>query len=94
MIIDFKGYRVILKDKTIYLTKININIFELLYKNKNKVVTYNEIIYKIYKTEPDEYLKSSIRQHISLLKKKLNKYITIKNIYNTGYIMIIEEDLK
>ena len=92
MIIDFKGHRIILKDKTIYLTKIENSIFELLYKNKNKVITCNEIIYEIYKTEPDKYLKDNVRQHISTLKKKLEKDIKIKNIHSVGYI--IEEDLK
>lgn len=93
MTIDFEQYRILLNDnKTIYLTKTEKTILELLFNNKKKIVKYEEIIPKIYETNVDEGLKNALRKNISLLNKKINKYIKIKNIRNVGYI--IEEDLK
>lgn len=92
MRIDFEGHRILLNKETLYLTQMENNILKILYKRKGKVVKYDEISKKIYKVNVDEYLKDNIKKHISLLNKKISKYIKIKNIRNIGYI--IEEDLK
>lgn len=92
MTIDFEGHRILIDKEIVYLITIQSNILNLLYKKKNNVVTYEEIISKIYNTDTDDGLKNTIRKHISLLNKKIGKYITIKNIRDVGYV--IEEDLK
>lgn len=92
MKIDFESRRVLLENKTLYLTETENIILELLYNNRNKVVKYNEIIKRVYNSNPDKGLLETVRKHISLLKAKINKYITIKNIRKIGYI--IEEELK
>lgn len=92
MKIDFEEHRIILENQTIYLTVSENIILKLLYENKNKVVKYTEIINKIYGMNIDEGFKNVIRKQISLLNKKIGKYIKIKNVRGVGYI--IEEDLK
>lgn len=87
LIVDFKGHRVMLKDKTIWLTNTQNNILEIIYNNKNRVVTYEEIVKEIYSTECDNSLISLIRRHITSLRKKINRYINIKTVRGVGYII-------
>lgn len=90
LIVDFKGHRVMFKDKTIWLTNTQNSILEIIYNNKGSVVTYEEIVKEIYSTECDNSLISLIRRHIASLRKKINRYINIKTIREVGYI--IEEE--
>lgn len=90
LIVDFKGHRVIVKDKTIWLTNTQNNILEIIYNNKGRVVTYEEIVKEIYQIECDNSLMNLIRRHITSLRKKINRYINIKTIREVGYI--IEEE--
>lgn len=90
MKIDFETHRVIAQEETIWLTKIQNKLLETIYNNKDKVVTYKEIIYKIYQLECDESLKNLIRRHMTLLRKKVGQYIKIRTIRDVGYI--IEEE--
>ena len=92
MIIDFEGHRIYIKDEIIYLTTKESEILELIYNNREKVITYQEITNKIYKINCDKSLKNLIRKYISQIRKKVNKYIKIKTIRDVGYI--IEEELK
>lgn len=90
MTIDFNGHRILTDKETIYLTKIQNIILKLLYNNKNNVVKREEIIKEIYNLPVDNELKSVIRKHISLLNKKIGKYITIKSIRDAGYILEVK----
>lgn len=92
MKIDFEGHRVLLDNETIYLTKKQNAILELLYSSTNQLITYEDIAEKVYRTECNIFLKNLIRKHISLLRKKIGKNIEIKTIREVGYI--IEEDLR
>lgn len=92
MKVDFKERKIIIQNETIWLTNIQNQLLEILYDRKGKVVTYETIIDVIYKTGCDESIKSLIRRHIASLRKKVGKYIKIKNVREIGYIM--EEDLK
>ena len=92
MKIEFEEYRIIIDNKTIYLTNTQKAILELLYNNKNKLITYEMIAKTIFQLECEELLKSLIRQHISLLRKKIDQYIKIHTIRGVGYI--IEEEWK
>lgn len=92
MTTDFEGHRIILENKSIWLTNIQNQLLEILYNNQEKVVKYEEIASKIYETECDEDLKALIRRHMTLLRKKVSKYIKIKTVRDVGYI--IEEDLR
>ena len=92
MKIDFEGHRILLDNETIYLTKKQNAILELLYSSTNQLITYKDIAEKVYQTDYDIFLKNLIRKHISLLRKKIGKNIEIKTIREVGYI--IEEDLK
>ena len=92
MKIDFEGHRILLDNETIYLTKKQNAILELLYSSTNQLITYKDISEKVYQTDYDIFLKNLIRKHISLLRKKIGKNIEIKTIREVGYI--IEEDLK
>ncbi len=87
MTIDFEGHRILTDKKTIYLTNSQVEILFLLYKHENEVVTYEEIVKKLYNTNMDDGLKRIIRKHISLLNKRIEEYIEIKNVRDVGYII-------
>ena len=92
MKVDFEGHRVLLNNETIYLTKKQNAILEILYSSINQLITYEDIAEKIYRMECNIFLKNLIRKHISLLRKKIGKNIEIKTIREVGYI--IEEGLR
>lgn len=90
MTIDFEGHRILTKDKIIYLTKTENDILEVLYKNKNKVSTYQDIVDKIYQTECDDLLKKIIRKYMVSIRNKVRECIRIRTVRGVGYI--IEEE--
>lgn len=93
MEINFNEHRIIVGDKTIWLTKIENTILELLYINKENVVSYQDIAKAIYQLELDEMLKRLISKHISVLRKKVNQYIEIKNVRDVGYVMEVKRGI-
>lgn len=90
MKIDFETHRLLIEDKTIYLTNIQNEILRLFYNSKDKVLKYETLAKEIYGIKCDSDLKKLIRKQISLLNKKVHKYIKIRNIKDVGYI--IEEE--
>ena len=90
MKIDFETHRLLTEDKIIYLTNIHNKMLKLFYNSKDKVLKYEILSKEIYGIECDSDLKKLIRKQVSLLNKKVNKYIKIKNIKDVGYI--IEEE--
>lgn len=91
MKIDFMEHKILVEDNVIYLTLIQNKILKLLNDNKGKIVTYEQLVKEIYNLECDEFLKQAIRRHVSLLRKRINKYIKIHTINSVGYV--IEEGL-
>ncbi len=91
MKVDFNKCRVFDGKNYIYLSTTENSILKLLYDNKDKILTYEEIAKSIYPGIYDDQMKITIRKHISNLKKKIGKYIKIRNVRPTGYI--IEEDI-
>lgn len=94
MEINFDKHRIVADGKRINLTKKENEILQLLYDNKDKVVTYNEISEKVYGAPIDKYILNSLLKQICLLKKKIREYITIQNIGKTGYIIENEDILE
>jgi len=93
-----KEYRYNPSTKTIYntnyFTKLSKNeskFLEYLIKNKNKIVTFNNIYHCVWgdKTPSKDALKFLVKE----LRKKIGKDL-IKNIYGTGYILEIEKIAK
>lgn len=93
MVIDFDKHRITVDGKRIKLTKRENDILQLLYRNKNNVVKYDNISEKIYHSRMDKYIFNSMKKQICLLKRKIKDYITIQNIEKTGYL-IEEEQVK
>ena len=87
MRLDFEGHIIISDKNTIYLTNIQASILEILYKNRGKVIKYEEIVRQIYGIDIDEELKRLIQKHISLMKKKIEPYVKIKIIRDIGYVI-------
>lgn len=84
--------RVIINDKIIYLSITENKILNLLFNNKGKIITYDELAEEIYYNKCDKYYKKAIRKHMALLRKKVGQYIKIKTVREVGYI--VEEELK
>ena len=76
---------------TNYFTKLSKNestLLEYLIKNKNKIVTFDNIYHYVWedKTPSKEALKFLVKE----LRKKIGKDL-IKNVYGVGYILEIEK---
>lgn len=73
------------KNQIYDLNKKENIILDLLLSNKNRVVTYKELIKKVFGLEEDKYLIANIRGRVRKLEHKLNGEINIKNIREVGY---------
>jgi len=76
---------------TNYFTKLSKNestLLEYLIKNKNKIVTFDNIYHYVWedKTPSKEALKFLVKE----LRKKIGKDL-IKNVYGIGYILELEK---
>ncbi|MCX6052758.1 MAG: PAS domain-containing protein [Campylobacterales bacterium] len=75
------------EDTVIKLTDQEISLFELFIKNKNKMLSLNEIEYML---NPNKYLTSNALSLIlSRLRKKL-PLLNIKSVYGQGYIFLAD----
>ncbi len=74
----------------VILTKNETKIARILFKNINKTVNYNEIIYHVWEEDFKEidYIKT-LKSTMNYLRKKLPKD-TIKNVFGIGYRVEIE----
>lgn len=86
--IDSDKLRLHILDKTIELTKIELNLFSLLYNEPGKIFSRQQIldnIYHDYRIVSDRTVDS----HIKKLRKKLHDALPngelIKSIYGAGY---------
>ncbi|MBP5444713.1 MAG: response regulator transcription factor [Acholeplasmatales bacterium] len=70
-------------DKLISLTVKEFEILELLFKNKGKVVTRDDILTSIWGN--DELETRSIDMHIKSIRKKLEDESLIETVYGLGY---------
>ncbi len=90
MIIDFDKRKIILNNEEIKLTHTEYKIVELLILNLGKVLTYNEIIKKIW-GYCDEGSIKKLQVNIANARKKLNEkpgaYHYILNELGVGYRM-------
>lgn len=74
-------------DSVIKLTDQEISLFELFIKNKNTILSFNEIEYLL---NPNKHLTSNaLSLIISRLRKKL-PMINIKTAYGQGYMFLAE----
>lgn len=82
LIYDFPTKKLLIDNKEIYLTHIEIEIFEYFINKKNQLITKDELATIIYK---DEYInENALKNVIYRLRKKIGKDL-IKNERNLGY---------
>lgn len=84
---DFEIRRMIVNNKMIWFTNTENILLKLLYTKKGNVITYEKMANELYQTECDKWIKSLIRRHILLLRRKIGNYIKIKTIRDIGYII-------
>jgi two-component system, OmpR family, response regulator RpaA len=83
-----ESYSVKINDKTVKLTPIEFDIFNLLFQNHGNMVSSAKLLQEIWGYEPDDEIET-IRVHIKHLRTKINsiadgkKYI--ETIYGGGY---------
>jgi len=76
----FKDRKILRAGESIYLSQVQLNIFELFIKNINRIITKDELYECLEK--PTE---GALRFHINKLKNSTG--IEIKNIRGNGYII-------
>ena len=81
-------YSIKINDKTVKLTPIEFDIFNLLFQNHGDMVSSAQILKDIWGYEPDDDIET-IRVHIRHLRTKLDKISNgkkyIQTIYGGGY---------
>mgnify|MGYP000297770341 CR=1 FL=1 len=76
------------KNGIIELTKKELQLFELLLKNRNNVVNFEEIELEIWDVNLEVMTNNSLRTIIKTLRKKIGKE-KIANLSGIGYKLII-----
>lgn len=84
--LDEYNYRFIGNNEIIQLTPTETMILSILIKNKGKVVSFNEMIEKLYGNYGCSL--GNIRLHMKHLRDKLKYEFDIKTIRNVGYIIV------
>ncbi len=80
-----KNYKVFLKGEEIFLTKTEFKILLILYKNRGKVLSRDEILDELWGLEKI-VIDRTIDVHIKHLRDKLKEYKDlIKNVRGVGY---------
>lgn len=75
------------RNGVIELTKSENIILRLLIERRGHVVTYKEIIEKIYGCEPDKYLIKNINCKMTRLRKKMKGEFVIRTRIGWGYFI-------
>lgn len=70
LVLDLTSHEVTVNDTQVHLTKTEYAIFKLLMQNPNQVISKSVILERIFEDTPD-CTESSLKQHISNLRKKL-----------------------
>jgi len=84
---DLKSSLFYFKDEVIKMTKKELLFLSLLVRNRDKIVTYNEIEEEVWELE--QMSIKSLRTTIGILRKKL-PFNIISNISNMGYKLKID----
>lgn len=94
IVLDAAAYDVFIGDTAIHLTKTEFAILKLLMKNPKQVVTKSLLLERISEDTPD-CMESSLKVHISNLRKKLrgiNGKDYIEAVWGIGF-KLREDDL-
>jgi len=80
-----KNYKVFIKGEEIFLTKTEFKILLILYKNRGKVLTRDELLDELWGLDKI-VIDRTIDVHIKHLRDKLKEYKDlIKNVRGVGY---------
>ncbi len=82
IVVDFSSMEIIYNDKSIKITNREKLFLKLLFKNRNRVTTYDQIEEFVWKN--DTMSSSALKTFIKVLRKKFPVEI-IENISGTGY---------
>lgn len=95
LVIEYERRRITVKGEEVRLTQTEYNIVELLSTHPGRVLTYSEIIHKIWRYADPGSIKK-LQVNMANIRKKLgektgdNQYIA--NELGVGYRMVLEED--
>jgi DNA-binding response OmpR family regulator len=88
--IDFNKRHFNFKDQQIQLSRKEADLLKVLYLNKGKVLSREDILKEVWKTS-DYYASKSMDVYLTKLRKIIQNEETIelKNIHGTGYIFSV-----
>lgn len=88
--VDFDKRHFNFKDKQIQMSRKENDLLKLLYLNKGKVISRENILKEVWKTS-DYYASKSMDVYLSKLRKILQheEMIELKNIHGTGYVLSV-----
>jgi len=88
IVFDYSTQTIIKNEEVISLNKKERLLLNLLLKNSNKVLSYEELEYHIW---DDVITRDALKSLIKDLRKKTSKEL-IKNVSKTGYRLEIQDD--
>lgn len=89
ILLSVNHHRVFIGDKEVRLTPLEFNILYMLMRNREQILTHQQIIRSVWKSECDDVTRASLWNHIKHLRDKLDidgvgkKYI--ESIHSIGY---------
>lgn len=88
--IDFDKRHFNVKDKQIQMSRKESDLLKVLYLNKGKVLSREDILKEVWKT-CDYYASKSMDVYLTKLRKILQNEETVelKNIHGTGYVLFV-----
>lgn len=88
--IDFDKRHFNVKDKQIQMSRKENDLLKVLYLNKGKVLSREDILKEVWKT-CDYYASKSMDVYLTKLRKILQneEMVELKNIHGTGYVLFV-----
>ncbi len=83
-VLDRKGHRVLLVDRSVLLTKMEFNLLEVLLRHRGEALSRKKLLSLVWGYD---YLGDTrtVDVHVAQLRKKLGLDDRIKTVYRVGY---------
>lgn len=91
--INFDARTIETEDFAIRLTKMQMDLLEILLSRLGQVVSYEQISRELYDLTVDESLKKSLSVAVTRLRDRIKKVFRIQIIRSKGYVLnIVKKD--
>ncbi len=92
LVIDMDNHKVLLKEAELELLPLEFSLLEFFVRNRNRVMTTEEILNGVWKSDSDA-TRGALRQCLVRLRKKLDDdhKNVIQSVYAVGYKFVVPD---